>query len=64
MEARVDEAMKKAEKVEKKQLKADNAAIEADAKEAEKAEKPASDRGHAWRAQLGEAMSFGGGSRR
>jgi len=45
MEARVDEAMKKAEKVEKKQLKADNAAIEADAKEAEKAEssaKPAS----------------------
>ena len=38
MEARVDEAMKKAEKVEKKQLKADNAAIEADAKEAEKAE--------------------------
>ena len=36
MEARVDEAMKKAEKVEKKQLKADNAAIEADAKEAEK----------------------------
>ena len=39
MEARVDEAMKKAEKVEKKQLKADNAAIEADAKEAEKAEK-------------------------
>ena len=40
MEARVDEAMKKAEKVEKKQLKADNAAIEADAKEADKAEKP------------------------
>ena len=40
MEARVDEAMKKAEKVEKKQLKADNAAIEADAKEAEKAESP------------------------
>jgi uncharacterized membrane protein len=34
MEARVDEAMKKAEKVEKKQLKADNAAIEKDAKEA------------------------------
>src|SRR6476620_5631303 len=45
MEARVDEAMKKAEKVEKKQLEADNAAIEADAKEAETAEsseKPAS----------------------
>ena len=42
MEARVDAAMKKAEKVEKKQLKADNVAIEADAKEAEKDEKPAS----------------------
>jgi uncharacterized membrane protein len=41
MEARVDEAMKKAEKVEKKQLKADNAAIEADAKEAEEAESSA-----------------------
>jgi hypothetical protein len=39
MEARVDDAMKQAEKVEKKQLKADNAAIEADAKDAEKAEK-------------------------
>jgi uncharacterized membrane protein len=38
MEARVDAAMKKAEKIDKKQLKADNAAIEADAKEAEEAE--------------------------
>jgi hypothetical protein len=35
MEARVNEAMKKAEKVEKKQLEADNEAIEADAKAAE-----------------------------
>ncbi len=32
--------MKKAEKVDKKELKADNGAIEADAKEADKAEKP------------------------
>jgi uncharacterized membrane protein len=38
MEARVDEAMKKAAKIEKKQLKADNAAIEADAKEGEQTE--------------------------
>jgi uncharacterized membrane protein len=40
MEARVDAAMKKAGKIEKKQLKADNAAIEADAKEAGQAQEP------------------------
>jgi len=34
MEAKIDAAMKKAQKLEKKQLKADNAAIEKDAKEA------------------------------
>ena len=34
MGAKVEEAMRRAEKVESKQLKADNAAIEADAKEA------------------------------
>jgi uncharacterized membrane protein len=41
MEARVNEAMKKAEKVEKKQLEADNEAIEADAKAAEAGAKEA-----------------------
>jgi uncharacterized membrane protein len=34
MEAKVDQAMKKAQKIEKKELKADTKAIEADAKEA------------------------------
>ena len=37
MEAKVDKAMKHAQKVEAKQLKADQKAVEADAKEAEKA---------------------------
>jgi hypothetical protein len=36
MEAKVRAAMKHAEKVEEKRLKADQAALEADAKEAEK----------------------------
>jgi uncharacterized membrane protein len=38
MEAKVDQAMKKAQKIEKKELKADTKAIEADAKEAAKEE--------------------------
>ena len=36
LESKIDAAMKKAQKIEKKQLKADNAAIEKDAKEASK----------------------------
>ena len=36
LESKIDAAMKKAQKLEKKQLKADNAAIEKDAKEASK----------------------------
>ena len=43
MGAKIEQAMKKANKVETKELKADNAAIEADAKEAEaEADKPKS----------------------